>query len=165
MRWFRRVFTASSDELTTVVMDACDYYEKEYPMIREFVRIVDCVVDKEAKIGGIMEYAYGCLQDIQMIIDVLETLESREKLKHLKFYLEKYERQLTSSQLDKYADGEDSVYAIRMLRHLCNNIRGQFTAGTKGLEFMHFQLTNITKMSAAGLDDVMYRGLDERLKP
>jgi hypothetical protein len=67
--------------------------------------------------------------------------------------LEHYSRALTSRDVEKYIDGEPSVVDLMIIQNKIALIRNKFAGITKALEIKHFQITNIVKLKAAGLDD------------
>lgn len=157
-QWFRKVFVADESAQADIIMDACDDYEAAYEEIKKAVHDRSSRIEQIAlRIPGLAEQAYGGLQDLESILEFVETNENREKLRHTKRYLEHYDRTLSDRMAEKYADGEDTVYALRMLRHRVGNVRNQYLGLTKGLEYLHFQIGNVVKLKAAGLDDATVR--------
>ena len=78
------------------------------------------------------------------------------KLKSKKFrtYIENYNRALSIRDAEKFADGDADVID---LQHLVNEfalVRNKYLGLIKALDAKQFQLNNITKIRAAGLEDV-----------
>ena len=71
---------------------------------------------------------------------------------HKDKFLEHYNRQLTSRDVEKYIEGEQDVVD---LTHLINEfalLRNKYIGLTKALDAKQFQLNNIIKLRAAGLE-------------
>jgi GH24 family phage-related lysozyme (muramidase) len=90
-RWFRKVFTAGENDQAGLIMDACDHYEREYEHVKTFIHDrTQSVAAAEASISGWMEICAGACQDMETIMDYLETKEAKEKLKHIRHYHNAY---------------------------------------------------------------------------
>ena len=103
---------------------------------------------------GIVEHRFNQLQEIEAILEHLN-IELR-KLRSSKYrkFLEHYNRQLTSRDVEKYIEGEQDVVD---LTHLINEfalLRNKYIGLTKALDAKQFQLNNIIKLRAAGLEDL-----------
>ena len=93
MRWFRKVFVADSSDQPELVMDACDWFETKTAEVRQFISDRSATVEAIAmKIPGMQENAYGNLQELESILELVETNENREKLRHTKRFLEAYKK-------------------------------------------------------------------------
>jgi hypothetical protein len=57
---------------------------------------------------------------------------------------------------EKYVEADDDVLAIATLINQLEFVRNKFEALSKQHEYLHFQLTNITKLLAAGVNDTIY---------
>lgn len=157
MQWFRKVFAAGSDGNADLVvaMDAVDYYEAEYQRVREMVRpqYGDRIEGLASKIPGMTEEQYGNLYDLESILEYLEKREKKARAEQLKKYLEHYDRTLNYTVAREYAETSDEVQAIIGSIQNVAAARNQFAGLNKAIETLHFQLSNLTKLRCAGLDD------------
>ncbi len=139
-----------------LVMQAADYYEAEYEKGRAEIGAHPGaeIVRLEAKMAGMIADRYAQLQDMESILEHLETKENRAKVDRILHYTEHYGRKLTDTVAAKYADVHDDVQLFRMHRQYLANKRNLFLGLIKGLETLHYQLGNITKLHASGLENV-----------
>ena len=71
-----------------------------------------------------------------------------------KKYLEGYNKALSSRDAEKYADGEDDVVDQQHIVNEFALIRNKFIGLIKAIDAKQFQINNIVKLRAAGLEDV-----------
>ena len=78
------------------------------------------------------------------------------KLRNRKFrkFIEGYNRALSSRDAEKFADSDDDVIEYQHLVNEFALVRNKFLGLIKALDAKQFQLNNITKIRAAGLEDV-----------
>ena len=103
---------------------------------------------------GIVEHRFNQLQEIEAILEHLNIELRKLRSQHYRKYLEHYQRQLTSRDVEKYIEGEQDVVD---LTHLINEfalVRNKFHGLIKALDAKQFQLNNIIKLRAAGLEDL-----------
>lgn len=106
-----------------------------------------------AEIPGIVEYRYNQLQEIEAILEHLNIQFRRIKSQEFRKYLEHHDRALSSRDADKYTDGNENVVDMAHLVNQFALLRNQWLGLHKALEAKNFQLNNIVKLRAAGLDD------------
>jgi hypothetical protein len=53
-------------------------------------------------------------------------------------------------------EADDEVLALAMIRNRLALIRNKFLAVTKQHEYLHFQLSNLTKLIVAGVNDAVF---------
>jgi hypothetical protein len=63
---------------------------------------------------------------------------------------------LSERSATERADIEPEVILIREFIQEVALIRNLFTGITKGLEYLHFQIGNITKLKSAGFEDATF---------
>jgi len=115
---------------------------------------IDGHVEKLARqMPAITDKRFSQLQEIEAVLELFTIKLKKERSVHYKQYLEHYSRALTSRDVEKYIDGEPSVVDLMIIQNKIALIRNKFAGITKALEIKHFQITNIVKLKAAGLDD------------
>jgi len=115
---------------------------------------IDGHVEKLARMmPAITDKRFSQLQEIEAVLEMFNIELKKIKSKHYKQYLEHYSRALSSRDVEKYIDGESDVIEKLLLINKVALVRNKFTSITKALEVKHFQITNIVKLKAAGLDD------------
>lgn len=106
-----------------------------------------------AEIPGIVERRYNQLQEIEAILEFLNIELRRIKTGVFRKYMEHHDRALSSRDADKYAEGDKDVVDMAILINEFALLRNKWIGLHKGIEAKNFQLNNIVKLRAAGLDD------------
>lgn len=148
--WYRKIALDGQLELLT---NAIDFFEDELEEARKECKIKGSLEQSAARLPGIFEYRYAQLQEVESIYRYLNIELLKVRSSYYRKYLEKYDRQLSSRDVEKYIDGEDEVVT---LNHLINSIlliRDQYLGITKSLDQKNWQISNITRLKVAGLDD------------
>ena len=106
---------------------------------------------------GIVEHRWNQLQDLEAVLEHLNIQLRRVKTKHYKKYLENYARALSSRDAEKYAEGEDEVCDMEALVNEWALMRNRWLGILKGLDQKQWQITNVTKLRVAGMEDADLR--------
>lgn len=133
---------------------AIQHFETELLEARKEVKLVGNVERSAAAMPGIVEYRFNQLQEIEAILEYLNIEMRKKRTEHYKKFLEHYNRALSSRDADKYVDGVDEVID---LQHLINEfalVRNKMMGVIKALDAKQFQINNIVKLRAAGLEDI-----------
>jgi len=67
--------------------------------------------------------------------------------------LENYQRALSSRDVDKYVDGEPDVIDFEKVINEFALIRNKWLGVLKAIDQKQWQITNITKLRVAGMED------------
>ncbi len=158
MQYYRRIFSETDEgKQLALIVDACEGHEAHLPALNAELKPPSGKIETvEARLPGLAAENFSRLQDLEIILQHVENMEDRVLMNKAKYYKESYQRDLSDRMAEKYADVHDDVQNIRMIRFRVAGVRNQFLAVSKGLEYMHFQLTNITKLRCAGLDDATF---------
>jgi hypothetical protein len=156
--WYAKVIRDATD--LSPVLDACDFFDKEYTAAMLEVDITQLrgkrVEEIEKELPGIVGRRYYQLQEIEAILGYLNIRQRAIKGLRRRHYLEHYNRALAPPTAEKYVEADDDVLAIATLINQLEFVRNKFEALSKQHEYLHFQLTNITKLLAAGVNDTIY---------
>jgi hypothetical protein len=151
-KWYGRVIRDPDNH--DIVLEACDHFEGLYEEARNDLKTSGARIEKlAADLPGLTEYRWGQLQEIEAILSFLETRENKAKAEKMRHYLEHYDRTLSDRTAEKYADAHDEVQTIRIVRQQVAHVRNLFMGILKKFEALNYQLTNITKLRAAGIED------------
>lgn len=135
-------------------LPACiDHFDGELYAAREDVKISGLLEKQSSRLPGIVEQRFGQLQEIEAILEHLNIMLRQTRSKTFRKYLESYQRQLSSRDVDKYVDGDDDVIMMERLVNEFAIVRNQWLGVIKGLDTKGFQINNIIKLRAAGLED------------
>lgn len=148
MNWYTKV----SQNIDKIV-DAVDYYENELSTAKQEVKISGNLEKAAASMPGIVEHRYNQLQDIEAILEFLNIKQRQLRSKYFRKYLENYQRALSSRDVEKYVDGEAEVVDFELLINEFALLRNKWLGITKALDQKQWQITNITKLRVAGMED------------
>jgi gamma-glutamylcysteine synthetase len=159
-RWYPDVFTAGTagDADLLKAMDAADAYIDEYEIARGDLIVRGSIETMASKLPGLTDHRFAQLQDLEAILEHLENREKRAMVEKTRFYLEHYQRTLSDRIAREYAEASDEVQLVRSVLQRIGYVRNLYLGIMKGFEYMHFQLTNVTKLRCAGLDDAEIGG-------
>jgi hypothetical protein len=149
MNWFKQVRADISQ-----LVPAIDYYELQLAEARLECGLRGNVEKHSRDMPGVVEHRFNQLQEIEGILEYLNIELRKKRTEHYKKFLEHYNRALSSRDAEKYVDGVDEVVD---LQHIVNEfalVRNKFMGLIKALDAKQFQINNIVKLRAAGLEDV-----------
>lgn len=147
--WYNRVV----DDLSEIV-NCIDYFEIELEEARYECGIKGNLEKLSAGLPGITEYRFNQLQEIEAILEHLNILYRKERSKVFRQYLEKYNRQLSSRDAEKFVDGEESVISLAQLVNQFSLLRNKYLGILKGLDTKQWQIGHITRLRTAGMEDI-----------
>ena len=102
---------------------------------------------------GIVEHRFNQLQEIEAILNYLNIELRRLRSTFFKKYLENYQRALSSRDVEKYVDGEADVVDYEKIINEFALLRNKWLGVLKALDQKQWQITNITKLRVAGMED------------
>jgi|TARA_B100001094_G_scaffold15145_1_gene13085 conjugal transfer/entry exclusion protein len=135
------------------IPNAVAHYEQELDQARFECRIKGNLEKNSASMPGIVEQRFNQLQEIEAILQYLNIELRRLRSKHFKKYLENYQRALSSRDVEKYVDGESDVVDYEKIINEFALLRNKWLGITKALDQKQWQITNITKLRVAGMED------------
>ena len=135
------------------IPDAVLFFENELEDARQEVRLFGNLEKAAASMPGTVEHRFGQLQEIEAILEYLNIELRRLKSSFFRKYLEGYARALSSRDCEKYVDGESDVVDMEKIINEFALIRNKWLGITKGLDQKQWQITNITKLRVAGMED------------
>ena len=149
MSWYSKV----SKDITN--LPGClDYFYNELEDARKEVKVFGNVEKMSAALPGIVEQRFNQLQEIEAVLEYLNIELRRVKSKAFKKYLENYQRALSSRDCEKYVEGEADVVDMEKIINEFAMLRNQWLGIIKALDIKQWQLSNIIKLRAAGLEDI-----------
>jgi hypothetical protein len=135
------------------IPDAVLYFEQELDEARQEVRLHGNLEKAAASMPGVVEHRFSQLQEIEAILEYLNIELRRLKSSFFRKYLENYARALSSRDCEKYVDGEADVVDMEKIINEFALLRNKWLGITKGLDQKQWQITNITKLRVAGMED------------
>ena len=104
--------------------------------------------------SGTVEHRFNQLQEIEAILEYLNIEMRKIRNKHYRKYLEGYNKALSSRDAEKYSDGEQEVIDQQHIINEVALVRNKYMGLVKALDAKQFQINNVVKLRAAGLEDV-----------
>lgn len=138
---------------TSKVLDFVDYFNNELKEAQREVKQNGLLVNVLDKLPGYHEQRYSQLQEIEAVLEIMDTKVEEIKTEKYKKFLEHYNRVLSSTDVKRYVEGDIDVVQIMQLRTEVSFIRNQFFGIIKSFEMKHYALGNITKIRCAGIED------------
>jgi hypothetical protein len=150
MSWYSKV----SNDISHLP-DCLDHFYSELNHARLEVKIHGNVEKASAQLPGIVEHRFNQLQEIEAVLEYLNIELRRIRSKSFKKYLENYQRALSSRDCEKYVEGEADVVDMEKVINEFAMLRNQWLGIIKGLDIKGYQINNIIKLRAAGLEDIV----------
>ena len=149
--WYGRV-TEDPDDLSPLV-DCMAFYDVEYNDAMAEIKTKGRIEDLAKRLPGWVAFRFTQLQELEAILEYLNIKLRKVKGERYQFYMEKYARQLTSRDAEKYADADPKVLELALLINQVALQRNKFLAICKAQENLNWQLSNIVKLRCAGIED------------
>ena len=147
--WFGKI----RQDLANII-PAIDYFELQLQEAKLECGLKGNVERHSRDMPGIVEYRFNQLQELEAILEHLNIEMRRIRNKHYRKYLEGYNKALSSRDAEKYADSEGEVIDQQHIINEVALIRNKFMGLIKAIDAKQFQINNIVKLRAAGLEDV-----------
>lgn len=135
------------------IPDAVLFFENELEDARQEVRLHGNLEKAAASMPGVVEHRFSQLQEIEAILEYLHIELRRLRSSYFRKYLENYARALSSRDCEKYVEGEADVVDMEKIINEFALLRNKWLGITKGLDQKQWQITNITKLRVAGMED------------
>ncbi len=149
MTWYSKVTTDLSH-----LPDFISHYENELLSAKSDVKVYGNVEKNIAALPGVTEYRFNQLQEIEAVLNYLNIQLRKIRRKHFQKYLEKYNRNLSSRDAEKYVDGEDEVIDYEVLINEVALLRNKWLGVMKGIDAKQWQLGHIVRLRTAGMEDI-----------
>ena len=135
------------------IPNAVAFFEAELEEARVECNLSGNLERASASMPGIVEHRFNQLQEIEAILNYLNIELRRLRSSYFKKYLENYQRALSSRDVDRYVDGEADVVDYEKIINEFALLRNKWLGVLKALDQKQWQITNITKLRVAGMED------------
>lgn len=135
------------------IPNAIAYFNTELDDARVEVKLTGNLERASASMPGIVEHRFNQLQEIEAVLNYLNIELRRLRSQYFKKYLENYQRALSSRDVDRYVDGESDVVDYEKIINEFALLRNKWLGVLKALDQKQWQITNITKLRVAGMED------------
>lgn len=147
--WFNKV-TSDITHLPAFL----DYYDQQISTAKLECKIRGNLEKQVADLPGIVEHRFNQLQEIEAVLEHMQIELRRIRRKHFKIFLEGYDKALSSRDAEKYADGEEEVLDQEHIINQIALVRNRYLGIMKGIDAKNFMVGHITRIRAAGLEDI-----------
>ena len=134
--------------------DCIAYFDKQIGEAKFECKIKGNLEKQVQQLPGLLEYRFNQLQEVEAILEFMNIQYNKEFRKHYRIYLEGYDKILSSRDAEKFAQGEQEVIDMEELTNAVALVRNRYLGIMKGIEAKNFMLGHITRLRAAGLEDV-----------
>lgn len=117
------------------------------------VNIGPHLIMEARRLPQVVDDIFCRLQEIEAIYEIVDIRLKEVRSKYHRHYLTNYNHKIISRDVERFVEGEPEFVDMMVKKNSVNMLRNKFASVTKGLEYKHFQLTNIVKLKAAGIDD------------
>tara|TARA_Y100001935_G_C17060542_1_gene386514 strand:+ start:141 stop:596 length:456 start_codon:yes stop_codon:yes gene_type:complete len=135
------------------IPNAIAFFESELEEARVECKLSGNLERASASMPGVVEHRFNQLQEIEAILNYLNIELRRLRSSYFKKYLENYQRALSSRDVDRYVDGEADVVDYEKIINEFALLRNKWLGVLKALDQKQWQITNITKLRVAGMED------------
>ena len=135
------------------IPQAIQHFESELIDARKEIKLTGNLEKSASAMPGIVEHRFNQLQEIEAILNYLNIELRRLRSSFFKTYLENYQRALSSRDVEKYVDGEADVVDYEKIINEFALLRNKWLGVLKALDQKQWQITNITKLRVAGMED------------
>jgi len=137
----------------STIPNAIQHFESELAQARLEVKLKGSLERASSELPGIVEHRFNQLQEIEAMLNYLNIELRKLRSSYFKKYLENYQRALSSRDVEKYVDGEQDVVDFELIINEFALLRNKWLGVMKGLDQKQWQITNITKLRVAGMED------------
>lgn len=147
--WYRKV-TSNMGE----IVNAVSHFEVQIEQAKYECSMKGNLEKQARDMPGIVEHRFNQLQEVEAILEFLNTEMRKLRSRTFRKYLEAYNRALSSADAKAFVDGEDDVVDLQYLINDFSLVRNKYLGVIKALEAKQFQINNVVKLRAAGLEDI-----------
>ena len=148
INWYSRI----TQDIVNIP-DCIVWFENELEEAKKECRLYGNLEKAAASLPGVVEERFGQLQEMEAILEYLNIELRKMKSKFFRQYLENYQRALSSRDVEKYVEGEADVVDMEKIINEFALLRNKWLGVMKGLDQKQWQITNITKLRVAGMED------------
>ena len=153
-RFFGRLRRDLND--LTPLVEMIEHYETELVAVHQLLKVDGIrLVRVGRELPGWHSYRAAQLDEIESVIKLIEVKIEVETQTHRKKYLEGYAKTLNASTAEKYAEAENSVVDLVLLRIELEHLRGRFAAGVKGMENLRYWLKTQADLGMKQMEDMI----------
>jgi len=146
--WFNKVKNDLSQ-----IPDMVEYYNFELEAAQKECRVFGSLEKNSQELPGNVSWRFGQLQEIEAVLKHLNNLVDKMRSDLYRRYLERYNRELSDRAIEKYIDGESDIQNMMSLVNEVALLRNKYLGIIKALEIKGFQLNNIIRLRAVGMND------------
>lgn len=148
MSWYNNVVQDISNIPAFV-----NYYEQELSQARKEISVHGNLESNIKQLPAYTEIRFNQLQEIEAVLNYLN-IQMRKLRKEKYIEYERYQKALSSREIEKYVDGEDDIISFDQIINDVAFLRNKFLGIMKALESKNFMMGYITKLRCSGMEDI-----------
>ena len=135
------------------VLNAVVYFNSELELAKDELKITGSIVGMLQQHPYIYENRYGQWQQLETIVEIMESKQKNIKSTLFKKYTSSGQRMLTSTDAMKYVEGDQQYVDYALLIAEIVYLKERFAGVVKALEQKYWSLSTIAKLRTAGIED------------
>lgn len=151
--FYTQLVKSKSDDFSLIPSIIEHYEEQAEEALAQFAYKGQRIVDVSSKLPGLISWRSMQMYELEAILDILQKRLERVRYDRFRYFMEQYDRALTSRDAEKFADGDNDVFAIAMICNQIGVIRDAFKSVVKGLDTLQYQVGHIVKLRENGIED------------
>lgn len=140
------------------IEDCIKHFTQLYEMAKSDCKLTGKIESLLSKLPELTEQRFNELQELEAILEYLNIILCKIKTEKFRTYLEKYNKQLSSRDAERYADGDDDVIQYKQFVNEIAYIRNCYLGIIKGLETSNYMISNMVRLRVAGLEEAIVTG-------
>lgn len=149
MNWYSLV----TNDLS-LLSEFIKHYENELQQCKLEISISGNVEKNLANLPGIIENRFANLQEIEAVLNYFNIQLKKLRSAVFKKYLENYNRELSSREVERYVDGDSDVVDLEVLINEIALLRNKWLGVIKALDSKNFMLGHISRLRTSGMNDI-----------
>lgn len=148
--WYFRVIQTGIN----CIPDFIDYYLLEFEQAKKDVNMNGRIETASQMLAGQSLKRWVQLQEIEAVLEHLNIQYKRLKTDRVKHYRTAVDQSLNRLEAEKWAEGDPEVIEMAILVNTVALVRNKYLGLHQALQVKGFQINNITKLRAGGLEEV-----------
>jgi len=157
MTWYNRIVQAGAKGDWSVLAEAFEHFHREYEEAKRELRPEGRIWDAAKMLPYLNVHRYEQWKELEAIHDWIELQALRKYTEKFAAYSEHYKgRAMTENGAKRLAEGDPEHITLKELAREVKLLMEKFAGITKGLDQAHFQIGNLIKLRAAGIEDAEF---------
>jgi hypothetical protein len=150
---YRQLANSSASDFS-VIPSIIEFFEKEAnEALSQFAVKGNRITEVSSRLPGLLANRSVQLSELEAIFDIMQKRLDKVRYERFRFFMEQYDRQLTSRDAEKFAEGDDNVFAVAMICNEIGLLRDIFKSIVKGLVALGYSVSVISNLRQTGNEE------------